>query len=91
MPQNPYAIFLKPKHQWFAAPSADQEDGWYGPFGRIEDAACECWSSNGGERIFVTQGRKLTMEEIEEQGAEYAWEVDAKAAFEIVLPEIPPK
>ena len=88
MQQNPYALVLRPRHKWFAAPETSQEDGWYGPFGRLEDAAIECWSSNGSDRIFVTQGRKLTAAEIEEQGADYAWEVDAKAAFEIVLPKI---
>jgi hypothetical protein len=91
MAQNPYALVLRPRHKWFAAPEAGQEDGWYGPFRKLEDAAYECWLSQGGERIFVTQGRKLTVSEIEEQGADYAWEVDAKAAFEIVLPKIPPR
>jgi hypothetical protein len=87
MHQNPHALCLRPRNKWFSAPSTEQANGWRGPFRKLEEAASRCWLLHPDYRIFVAQGRKLTVAEIEEQGADYTWEVDSDAAFEIVLPK----
>ena len=38
--------------------------------------------------IFVTTGYKLTKAEREDFGAEFDWQVDAKNAVEVILPNV---
>ena len=74
----------QPRHKWFSTYDRDCEDGWWGPYDTVEDAARECVCQNGREnRIFIAQGHKLTKAE---RYGEFDWEVDAENAFEIILP-----
>jgi len=74
-------LIRRPRHSWFW--SDDSEDtGWWGPYKTIEQAAREC-ASAGNERIFIASGFKLKKAE---QYDYFEWEVNARNAFEIILP-----
>jgi hypothetical protein len=76
-------LVRKPRHKWFSSYDRECGDGWWGPHDTVEAAALECFCNNGSERIFVAQGRRLRQDEMY---SECTWEVDAKNAFEIILP-----
>ena len=77
-------LVRKPRHKWFSTYDRECGDGWWGPHDTIEAAARECVCNAGRkERIFIARGHKLTEAE---RYSEFAWEVDAANAFEIILP-----
>lgn len=79
-------LTLPKRHKWFSNWDRDSEDGWWGPHDTIEAAARECVVMDEGpdRRIFIVHGYKLKESE---RYDEFAWEVDARNAFEIILPK----
>lgn len=81
-----HCFSLLPRHKWFSCTNRNSDQGWFGPCNTIEDAIFDLFSNTGSdERIFISQGFKLTKALKEEQGSEYEWEVDVKNILEILI------
>jgi hypothetical protein len=82
--QNPIGLYLRLRHKWFSHYDQLADDGWWGPFDTVHEAALECYAGNSHERIFIAQGYKTSRKERAEGFPD--WEVSTEQAFEIVLP-----
>lgn len=81
-------LVRKPRRKWFAHIERNAGEGWSGPHDHMEDAARAAllaWEA-AGDICWITQGRKLTKAEYEEQGAQYTWEVEIENAIMLKLP-----
>lgn len=86
MSDLPTRLTLRHRYKWFASSVRDADDGWYGPYATMEQAAIKCANEEGVHVLYVTQGYHMTKAECEEKGVEYTWEVDTFKAVEVRLP-----